>query len=98
MKRTAWLFIVLIVAAVILALAAWRHFRDSAVPDDAKTAGKTVADFPQTASRSFDGMDGGLQLTDDEVRGRNTWLLWTAGDQVFWDGMAQHGLGTADLL
>ena len=34
-------------------------------------------------------------LTDEELQGRNTWLLWTAGDQVFWDGMAQHGLGTA---
>ena len=37
-------------------------------------------------------------LSDDERQGRNTWLLWTAGDQVFWDRMAQHGLGTADLL
>ena len=43
-------------------------------------------------------MDGGVPLSDDEVKGRNTWLLWTAGDQVLWDYLAQHGLGTADLL
>ncbi len=30
--------------------------------------------------------------------GRNTWVLWTAGDQTFWDYLAQHGLGTTDLL
>src|SRR5271166_2377646 len=70
----------------------------SAVLDDAKAAGKTVADFPQTGSHAFDAMDGGLALTNEERKGRNTWLLWTAGDQVFWDRMAQHGLGTADLL
>ncbi|MDR3747411.1 MAG: hypothetical protein P4M04_04530 [Acidobacteriota bacterium] len=69
-----------------------------AVPDDAKLAGKSVADFPQTASRSFDAMDSRLSLSDDEVKGRNTWLLWTAGDQTLWDYLAQHGLGTADLL
>jgi len=70
----------------------------SVVLDDAKAAGKTVADFPQTGSHAFDAMDGGLRLTESERKGRNTWLLWTAGDQVFWDRMAQHGLGTADLL
>jgi hypothetical protein len=68
------------------------------ISDDAKAAGKTVADFPETASHAFDAIDGGISLSDDERKGRNTWLLWTAGDQVFWDGMAQHGFGTADLL
>ncbi len=68
------------------------------IPDDAKAAGKTVTDFPQTASRAFDAVDGGIALSEDETKGRNTWLLWTAGDQTFWDYMAQHGLGTVDLL
>ena len=40
-------------------------------------------------------MDGDIALTDDENQGRNTWLLWTAGDQTFWDRMAQQGLGSA---
>src|SRR3981189_900422 len=66
--------------------------------DDAKAAGKTVADFPETASRGFDEMDGGLPVSENDRKGRNTWLLWTAGDQVFWDGIAQHGLGMTDLL
>ncbi|MGH9417709.1 MAG: hypothetical protein ACRD01_13890 [Terriglobales bacterium] len=70
----------------------------AAVVDDAQAAGKTTADFPQTASPVFDAMDGAVVLSAAERQGRNTWLLWTAGDQVFWDGMARRGLGAGDLL
>ncbi|MGC2107988.1 MAG: hypothetical protein WA655_00635 [Candidatus Korobacteraceae bacterium] len=98
MKKAA-IWVGVLVVGVALALFFFPiRFLDSAVPDDAKAAGKTVADFPQTASHAFDEMDGGLSLTDDERQGRNTWLLWTAGDQVFWDRMARQDLGTADLL
>jgi mono/diheme cytochrome c family protein len=96
-KAVVWLGVLLLVGIAVVLL--WvRPGLDTAVPDDAKAAGKTVADFPQTASHALDAMDGGLVLTDEEREGRNTWILWTAGDQVFWDRMAQHGLGTADLL
>ena len=66
--------------------------------DDAKAAGMTVADFPQAAADVFDRMDGGIRLTEDEVKGRNTWLLWTAGNQLFWDRIAGEGYGLVDLL
>ena len=96
-KAVVWLGVLLLVGIAVVMLFL-RPSLDNAVPDDAKAAGKTVADFPQTASHAFDAMDGGLPFSDDERKGRNTWILWTAGDQVFWDRMAQHGLGTADLL
>jgi len=93
LKRfTAIVLIVLL--AVILAIREWRR----PTPDDAKLSGKTAADYPQTATRAFDAMDGGFHLTDDQVKGRNTWLFWTGGEQVFWDRMARFGLGTGDLL
>ncbi len=97
MKRVLLWAGVLIVAG--LAVAAW-FIRPCLSPpiDDAKAAGKTVADFPQTASHAFDGMDGGIALSEDQTEGRNTWLLWTAGDQTFWDRMAQQGYGLSDLL
>jgi hypothetical protein len=98
MKKAGVVLGVLVLLGLAVAFIVPRYRSDFAVPDDAKEAGKSVADFPETASHAFDKMDGGLPLTDDERKGRNTWLLWTAGDQVFWDGMAQHGLGTADLL
>ncbi len=96
-KAVVWLGVLLLVGIAVLSLLIKPLF-ESAVPDDAKAAGKTVADFPQTASHALDPMDGGLSLSDDERKGRNTWILWTAGDQTFWDRMAQQGLGTADLL
>jgi len=88
---------VLILAGVAVGI--WfLHPRSREPVDDAKAAGKSIADFPETASHAFDEMDGGQPLTEDERKGHNTWILWTAGDQVFWDGIAQHGLGIADLL
>lgn len=75
-----------------------RHHRNEIVPDDAMQAGKTTVDFPQTDTHAFDAMDGGISLNTDQTKGRNTWLLWTAGDQVFWDYMARNGFGIVDLL
>ncbi len=96
-KAFVWMGLLLLVG-IAIGLLLIRSRSEAEVPDDAKAAGKTVADFPQTASRALDEMDGGVALSNDERKGRNTWILWTAGDQTFWDRMAQHGLGTADLL
>jgi hypothetical protein len=68
------------------------------VQDAAKRAGKTTADFPQTATHLLDKMDGGIALTDDERKGRSTWILWTAGNDAFWDYMSRHSYGILDLL
>jgi hypothetical protein len=56
------------------------------------------ADFPPAAVDYFRGMDAGIALAPAEVRGRNTWLMWTAGNQAFWDYLAGHSFGTFDLL
>ncbi|MEM8913493.1 MAG: hypothetical protein AAGC97_17130, partial [Planctomycetota bacterium] len=36
--------------------------------------------------------------TPNQVKGRNAWLLWTGGNEAFWDWLARHGYGTIDLL
>ena len=54
--------------------------------------------FPQASTDYFAGMDDGAALTPDEIRGRNTWLMWTAGDEAFWDYLAGRSFGTFDLL
>jgi hypothetical protein len=59
--------------------------------DDAKAAGKTTADFPQITADIFKPMDGGIELTPEEIMGRNTWNLWTGGNQYFWDRIAREG-------
>jgi len=95
-KVWLWLGLLVLAAFAITAL----FYRPCAPPmvDDAKAAGKTVDDFPQVNAHAFDAMDGGIALTEDETKGRNTWLLWTAGDQTFWDRMAQQAYGLTDLL
>jgi hypothetical protein len=54
--------------------------------------------FPAADVDYFAAMDDGLQLAANEVRGRNTWLMWTAGDEAFWDYLAGRSFGSFDLL
>ena len=46
----------------------------------------------------FQAMDGGLKLSAEEIKGRNAWHLWTAGNDAFWDQMARRSRGVIDLL
>jgi hypothetical protein len=55
-------------------------------------------DFQQSSVDYFAGMDDGLPLSPEAVRGRNTWLIWTAGNEAFWDYLAGHSFGAFDLL
>jgi hypothetical protein len=55
-------------------------------------------DFPQASVDYFAAMDDGVRLTPDEVRGRNTWLIWTADNDAFWDHLARRSFGNFDLL
>jgi hypothetical protein len=66
--------------------------------DEAKLAGLTPNDFPQIAADVFQPMDGGIKLTPDEIMGRNTWNLWSGGNQHFWNHVAQDSFGLMDLL
>jgi mono/diheme cytochrome c family protein len=69
-------------------------------PDEAMAAGLTKADFAQAEDEPdyFADADGGIELTPAEIRGRNTWWVWTGGNQAFWDYLANHSFGTHDLL
>ena len=64
--------------------------------DDA--GGRTPADFPELAEDVFKPMDGGIALTPEEIKGRNTWNLWCAGDEQFWERMSRESYGLMDLL
>ena len=79
--------------------------------DEAKAAGKTVGDFPIAQFDYFSDMDmigdpnddhpgsaKRLPLDPDEIKGRNTWMMWCAGDEAFWDWLAQHCYGFLDFL
>ena len=79
-----------------LTIVSWRQ--EPHPPDEAKAEGYSAADFPEVAADLFQPMDGGIALSADEIKGRNSWLLWTAGNQAFWDQVARTGYGVVDLL
>ena len=39
-----------------------------------------------------------VQFTPQQLQGRIVWNLWSGDNATFWNWMAQHGLGTSDLL
>jgi hypothetical protein len=66
--------------------------------DEAQLAGRSEASFPQASEDFFHDMDNGAQLTPEQVRGRNMWLVWTGGNDRFWDKVTKDTLATFDLL
>lgn len=65
---------------------------------DDRGGGRKPEDFPELAEDVFEGMDQGAKLGPDEIKGRNTWNLWCAGNEQFWDKVAREGFGLFDLL
>jgi hypothetical protein len=72
--------------------------RPKEVLDEARTADRDVASFPAADEDYFHDMDGGVQLTAAEVKGRNNWNVWTGGNDRFWDEISQTSVGTLDFL
>jgi len=46
----------------------------------------------------FQAIDGGIKLSEAEIKGRNAWHLWSAGNDAFWDEIAGRTGGMVDLL
>lgn len=55
---------------------------------------------PDGKPLSFNYLDGGT-LSDtahSAIRGKNTWMLWGEGNEIFWNWVQQHGYGLTDFL
>jgi hypothetical protein len=68
------------------------------VLDEASRAGRSAASFPAAEEPYFREMDGGVTLTFKEEQGRNTWIVWTGGNDRFWDVISVNSFGAFDLL
>ena len=68
------------------------------VQDEARRAGRAAASFPAADEDYFHDMDGGITLTTDELKGRNTWIVWTGGNDRFWDAISKSSVGNLDFL
>ena len=82
----------------ICALLLFANCKKNEPIDEAKAAGKSTADFPQATADIFKPMDGGINLSPEEIMGRNTWNLWSGGNEHFWNHAAQDSFGLVDLL
>src|SRR5499433_2305474 len=72
--------------------------RAGQVLDEASRAGRTAASFPAADEDYFHDMDGGIPLSREEIQGRNTWIVWTGGNDRFWDTITVNSFGNFDLL
>ncbi|WP_377155086.1 hypothetical protein ACFJIX_23500 [Roseateles sp. UC29_93] len=68
------------------------------VTDEARQAGRDAASFSHADEDYFKEMDGGLALDAKEIQGRNMWLVWSGGNDRFWDRMTDYTFGAFDLL
>ncbi|MEO8049027.1 MAG: hypothetical protein ABI833_01310 [Acidobacteriota bacterium] len=86
-------------AVVFLAGCATRsNGRPGQVLDEARRANRDVASLPAADEDYFHEMDGAIPLTRDEIMGRNTWLVWTGGNDVLWDKLTNISFGALDFL
>ncbi|HUK33927.1 MAG TPA: hypothetical protein VLV86_08470, partial [Vicinamibacterales bacterium] len=68
------------------------------VLDEAKTAGVGPEKLPAAADDYLKDMDGGIALNVNEMKGRNTWVMWTGGNDRFWDLISGTSFNALDFL
>ena len=68
------------------------------VLDEALQVGRDASTFSAADEDYFHDMDGGIALTADEIKGRNTWNVWTGGNDAMWDKLTATSVGLLDFL
>ena len=129
LKWVAGLILVLVVTVGIVGFLVLRAFVEpdedlfGTLPDEAKAAGLTRADFTAAPEPYFAEMDKGVLRRPEDgvyakeivalaeatglepetirrhaIKGQNTWIVWTGGNDRFWDMAASITAGAFDLL
>lgn len=97
------LLVVVLAVAGVLWLTWWRSPKIGHVKDEAQLAGLTADYFKaaddQNYLRDMDrGPNGPMDLSPDEIKGRNTWVMWTAGNDRLWDKLTLASAGALDFV
>jgi hypothetical protein len=87
-----------VLASLSIFFAPCRLAEAAAPLDEAQQVHRDATSFPQASEDYFRDMDNGVPLSADEVQGRNMWLVWTGGNDRFWDKVTQNSFATFDLL
>src|SRR5262245_16072679 len=99
--RAVGITLLVILVVVALAVVVWIERPGPTagrVKDEALTAHREASTFPAADEDYFHDMDGGVALSPEEVRGRNTWNVWTGGNDRFWDLIGVRAWGWLDFL
>ena len=81
-----------------------RDPKPGTVQDESMRAGVTPQQLLQPTDDYFHDMDYNVvddkrpTFTQQEIEGRNMWLVWTGGDDRLWDRLTLDSFGTFDLL
>ncbi|HVJ44216.1 MAG TPA: hypothetical protein VM639_22120 [Dongiaceae bacterium] len=98
-RRRPWgSFILLVTFGCLLATCSDTTPKSGTVLDEALFAKRDAASFPMADEDYFHDMDGGVGLTPEEIKGRNMWIVWSGGNDRFWDSMTGYTYGAFDLL
>jgi hypothetical protein len=92
------LLVVALVAFIAYRLFAHRGPKPGTVLDEARQANRPASSFVAADEDYFHDMDGAVALTPEEVKGRNTWVIWTGGNDRFWDLIGTRSFGALDLV
>src|SRR6185503_19512635 len=103
LKRPFLIILVVILAAIAVVAVVYKKIKGNepkpgTVFDEARLANRDPASFPAADEDFFHDMDGGVQLNPDEIKGRNTWIVWTAGNDRMWDKLVNKSVGALDFL
>lgn len=75
-----------------------RSERSGHVLDEARQATRTAASMTAADEDYYHAMDGAVALTAEEAKGRDNWLIWTGGNDHFWNSLSTISYGNLDLL
>jgi hypothetical protein len=102
------ILLLVVVAAGVVVYSIWwsRHPRPGHVKDEALLAGRTASSFAAADEDYFRDMDGGIDLVagapaEDKnalIKGRNTWIVWSGGNDRLWDTLINRSAGALDFL
>src|SRR6202045_2860467 len=81
---------------VSIGLGSCNNNPNQSLVDDA--GGRKPEDLPKIAEDVFKPVDGGIELSPDQIKGRKPWTLWCAGTEKFWERLSRESYGLIDLL
>lgn len=103
LKRGRAIFLIILFVLIAGVVAAYSVFwlrkpRPGYVKDEALLAGRDASSFVAADDDYFKDMDGGVHLEKPEIQGRNTWIVWTAGNDRLWNQLIYNSAGALDFL